>query len=1176
MSAFRNPQPTSLGRVLPIDLAAGTAAVRQPERHTPARVGRYDIESEIGNGLLVRVFRAFDQSTARPVTLKVITGAADESAIERFRSEVSTAARLRHPGIVAIYELGEHNGLPFAATQHMEGEDLGTAMRTQRSLSLLQKVLIMQQVAGAVQAMHRAGIQHVCLRPSGIALGSKASAIVQDFGIVRLVGGQSDESSSYQSPEEGDSEFPPDALSDIFSFGLLYLELVVGRHPFRDAPATLREAAPECPEALARLLRRALEKRRELRYESFEEIQYDAEPILGELKRTRAAVLLANARRMVSVKESEAAQAVLRDVLDLDPGNRHARRLLTSVREEIQRELTRTRVAALSREADAAVANREFERAAEILESARQLDNENAEIQGRLERMKVRLERSRRAAELTGQAHQLLQQGSLTDALDRITQALEADGQTPGGAELLRAIRSALERQTRLRNRVAEARTLVAQQNFAAAIEILEALQAEFPEQKDLAGELAQAKERMERAAFIRCATEESDRLRRAEQFEQAIQVVEGALAKYRGDAALVARRRELEDEWQEFKLAAAVRQVLEEARWLEEQDRPDLAAQLLREKSSECADHADLVARLAAVEKVLAEWEKRRFIAEAMGRIAALEQLQQWAVALTVAEEASQTCPDSPELHEAGGRLRGLLQEQVRRNKLARRVELIRQKIATQSWQQALSLLAAARAEFPGESELESLSEQVEAGRRASDIETIVAQVRQCLADGELGQAETMLREGMEGRDDQPQLAALREELEAEKRYRTEWQSAQIHFSRRQFAQAEEILERLAASGRTDAKTLLDTVRAARAASEEDQFRNRGREKAVKLIQEQQFQQAADLLRNLLALFPGDAILERDLHSALSAMERGHEPAPAAPPEQQSKPTARLAETDAKDVAPLPRVPRGGLPAVARLRTRPVMMVAAALLLLVSATAAVWRISRSAAAAPATPNTPLTEKKSRTAPAPVAAPAAPQSPAPQPAVAEPAARVERPVVSSANTDSRSVTRPTRPFSPPSQSASSAVTSSAVIPPPSAAVPGAVATQAPALPGGASAPVTLPAPPPRSEPVTQAPAENVVKAPVGGNFREAKLISAPPAVYPQVARDRGVSGSVTLEATLDKQGKVSAVKVINGHALLVPFAREAVLKRRYEPATLNGQPIEVTLSIKVVFGPGRK
>jgi serine/threonine protein kinase len=255
--------------------------------------------------------------------------------------------------MVGIYELGEHGGQPFTAMQHLGDDDLRRAIKTQRPLTLLQKMLIMWQVAEGARAAHCGGLAYIGIRPSGIALASDGRATIQDFGIVRLTSEEQNEEASYASPEELTADFLPDRLCDIFAFGTVYYELLTGVHPFWSGtsskpkinllnrePAPLRELVPVCPEALERLVCRALDKHRALRYQSWDEVQCDAEPILRELKRARAADLLADARRLLGAQEQDEAQGFLRESLELDPGNRKARRLGRVIRDLQHRRIT--------------------------------------------------------------------------------------------------------------------------------------------------------------------------------------------------------------------------------------------------------------------------------------------------------------------------------------------------------------------------------------------------------------------------------------------------------------------------------------------------------------------------------------------------------------------------------------------------------------------------------------------------------------------------------------------------------------------------------------------------------------------------------------------------------------------------------------------------------------------
>src|SRR5205823_1173938 len=110
-------------------------------------------------------------------------------------------------------------------------------------------------------------------------------------------------------------------------------------------------------------------------------------------------------------------------------------------------------------------------------------------------------------------------------------------------------------------------------------------------------------------------------------------------------------------------------------------------------------------------------------------------------------------------------------------------------------------------------------------------------------------------LRKGLKSLGQEPELEALREDMESEGRYRAELRTAQLLFGRRQLQEAERVLAGLVAPNRPEAQVLLDAVRQARAVSEEENFCERGREKALRLMQQQQFAQAADLLRNLRSL---------------------------------------------------------------------------------------------------------------------------------------------------------------------------------------------------------------------------------------------------------------------------------------------------------------------------------
>jgi hypothetical protein len=655
------------------------------------------------------------------------------------------------------------------------------------------------------------------------------------------------------------------------------------------------------------------------------------------------------------------------------------------------------------------------------------------------------------------------------------------------------------ERQTRLRTLLGEARSLLSEQRFAEAVAKLENLGAEFPDEASVQDLLAETLRVKERVSAIAQAKAQCDQFLLKQQFDKALEVVDVSLASYHGEPALITLRQQIEGRRLESESAAALRPVLDEAEWLLKQDRPDLAVQLLREKKVDFADQPALVSRLSAIEQTLPDWQKRRFIQQALARADALEQRNQWQVALTVVEEALDTCPTSVELLQASERLRDLLQSQERARRLARQLEVIGQKIATQAWSQALSLIEASQTEFPGEPKLQVLAEDVQRDARRSQCESFITEVRQCLADDDTLQAEEILREGLASFCEEPALTALRAELEADKKYREDWRAAQVLFGRRQFEEAERILVQLAAKNRPDAQTLLETVREARVVSEEEDFYKHGREKALKLIQERRFQQAADLLSNLLTLFPGDQLLERALRSAQNGRHQG---------QSQDFITESKEIGDLQPPEPTQEAMGQAIPALSvqakpsiTTRARSAVLAFTTILLLVSGGAVVWTLSRGE-------NVNAAHEAQGGN-----------------------------VTTAASVDSRTEYTDAAP------------------------------TELPLIPGPGRARVQaflMPSPPPGGTDVA------VFAAGRRDNFQRPKFIAGLPPVVPSL--EGGLDSSdVNLEATVDQRGMVTNVTVLSGRTFFVSAATLAVLKWQFDPAVLNGHPLEYKVRIRMTY-----
>ena len=728
------------------------------------------------------------------------------------------------------------------------------------------------------------------------------------------------------------------------------------------------------------------------------------------------------------------------------------------------------------------------------------------------------------------------------------------------------------------------------------AITRLNSSGGELPDQAQMAGLLAEVQEALDRANVIARAAAQCEEFLREGQFEKAVQVLDASLVAYPDDPALLTRRHDVEERQRAFQSAATVRTALEEAEWLVKQNRLDLAAHFLKEKAADLPDQPALAARLREIEALLPQWEQDRQVQAALGRVAALEELQQWQVALTTVEEALQSFSASEELTGAARRVRDRLADQERQNRLARRLELIGQKIAAASWKQALALLESTQTEFPGAPELTQLRSEVEAGLRYAECEAIVAEVRQCLADGEPDHAEQILRRGLESLGQEAALEALSRELKSERHYREEFRSAQLLFGRRQLAEAERVLAGLVSQDRPEAQALLEAVRQAKAVTEEENFFERGREKALKLMQQQQFAQAADLLRNLHSLFPGNPILERDLLAAQAALDRA--PKITATPEAEHQEESR--EPQQLHIAPPSfgalRLKPEASPAegrTVRIRISPgarrIAITGTAVLVLISAGLG-WKLSHGEApvtkpsvpvapkplqaVVPPPPVTPAVASPVVATPPPAATQQKPPAPAPTPppAARQPSATASTATGSEGTQDSTPRARFVKSFVPPAAKQTPAQAQSQIPLPPETAV--VSAEMLAPLSSDLVRPNNVPAPPPAAAPRASVPpvppAAPKPPEPVS-KLEEAQLVERVLPEYPDLARQRRIFGTVQIEATIDEKGVVKNAKVLSGDPLLSEAARNSVLKWKYKAATLNGQPIGTTRTIRVSF-----
>jgi serine/threonine protein kinase/Tol biopolymer transport system component len=280
--------------------------------YTGKKFGRYEIRSKIGAGGMGEVYVAHDAELGRDAALKILPRefSADEDRKTRFRQEARTISALNHPNIITIYETGENEYGSYLVTELVDGRTLReTLMR--KSLPVVQVLRIAEQVANALAAAHGAHIVHRDIKPENIMIRGDGIVKILDFGLAKPTipalndRGESEQaltipgvvmgSAKYMSPEQARG-LEVDERTDIWSFGTVIYEMATGIAPFdgatpSDSIAAVIHKEPEpvlnlvlnSPAELSRILRKALQKDRDQRYQNVKDMALDLKELLYEL-----------------------------------------------------------------------------------------------------------------------------------------------------------------------------------------------------------------------------------------------------------------------------------------------------------------------------------------------------------------------------------------------------------------------------------------------------------------------------------------------------------------------------------------------------------------------------------------------------------------------------------------------------------------------------------------------------------------------------------------------------------------------------------------------------------------------------------------------------------------------------------------------------------------------------
>src|SRR4051794_19946486 len=265
---------------------------------SPQKIGRYEIQGELGRGAMGIVYRAMDPNIGRIVALKTmrldVHGADEEEILRRFKHEAKLAGVINHPNVVTIYDAGEDQRIFYIAMEHVEGVTLQAMLHQQRVIPAQLMLEISRQICPAMDFAHKRGIIHRDIKPANIMLTSSGGAKIMDFGIAKAEGGLTSAGQvlgtpAYMSPEQVRGK-TLDGRSDLFSYGVCLYEMVTGEKPFtgqnvttiiykimNEQPVPPRELDITIHPGLSEVITKALSKNPDERYQNGKELAHALE-----------------------------------------------------------------------------------------------------------------------------------------------------------------------------------------------------------------------------------------------------------------------------------------------------------------------------------------------------------------------------------------------------------------------------------------------------------------------------------------------------------------------------------------------------------------------------------------------------------------------------------------------------------------------------------------------------------------------------------------------------------------------------------------------------------------------------------------------------------------------------------------------------------------------------------
>jgi len=818
------------------------------------KLGKYEIEAEIGHGGMGTVYRAKHAMIGKLVALKIMSAslASDKDSKDRFLKEAVAGANLVHPNIVQIFDYGidEDTQTPFIVMEFLEGNNLGKVIAARLPVHLFKKLDIVAQVCKGLHYAHQQGVVHRDVKPANVVVLNSGAVKVVDFGIARIVQAATLSKTGwwvgtvqYMAPERFGKK-KADPRSDIWSAGTMLYELLAYQHPFlpvdpdevpdpfsvaemikHEPPPPLTDFLPDCPPELDGIVRKALEKDPDNRYQTGDELAFDLEGLAVSIGRQALDMYLKEGEAALAESRLPAAQDALQQALEIDSRNSTARKLMSQVQAQVKARMRAHQVDQALLEAltdieegnfDKAIAEldealvleprretvRQYRQIAvekrdrqQVIEShlkrvqkamaAAQWVNAKAELEAllavdpgheaglsllnRVSRELASEERKRQAREHIRAARTDLEANLFEESLKRLERAREIDATNPEIESLVLKVRlgrQAHERQSRIDQRLGEIRGFFEARNFQEAVKAAANALQEFPGQAEFVRLHAEATARardQERQFYVNARLEAVRGFLERKDYQGAVQLLESAIRHVPEEPRLAQLLNAAREAEEKDRRAAAQQKALQEANQFLESGLYSEALAVIAKATQAFGPMPELekVAEIARTK----EAEKRGQRERARLDATRLLQTRHYDEALNVLSAAATEVGATPELEKLARVVRERQEEQARQSQ--RVVREATQLIEKNAFSEALDLLAKTQGELGSIPELEQFADLVRQKQAdlARGVERISREATSLMDAARFSEALSLLEKAQKELGAAPELQALARE---------------------------------------------------------------------------------------------------------------------------------------------------------------------------------------------------------------------------------------------------------------------------------------------------------------------------------------------------------------------------------------------------------------------------